>query len=71
MVDVARASDRIVQIGSQQRGMDPWPQFHRACELVRNGRVGALRRVEVGLPGDPSGPAAPPMPVPPNLNYDA
>jgi predicted dehydrogenase len=71
MADVARASDRIVQIGSQQRGMDPWPQFHRACELVRNGRVGALRRVEVGLPGDPSGPAAPPMPVPPNLNYDA
>ncbi|WP_019832769.1 Gfo/Idh/MocA family protein [Sphingomonas sp. PR090111-T3T-6A] len=71
MADVAKASDRIVQIGSQQRGMDPWPQFHRACELVRNGRVGTLRRVEVGLPGDPSGPAAPPMPVPPNLNYDA
>lgn len=71
MADVAKASDRILQIGSQQRGMDPWPQFHRACELVRNGRIGTLRRVEVGLPGDPSGPAAPPMPVPSNLNYDA
>jgi hypothetical protein len=38
---------------------------------VRNGRIGKLTRVEVGLPGDPSGPVAPPMPVPANLNYDA
>ncbi len=26
---------------------------------------------KIGLPGDPSGPEAPPMPVPANLNYDA
>ncbi len=71
MADAVKASGRIVQIGSQQRGADPWPQFRKACELVRNGRIGHLQRVEVGLPGDPSGPPAPPMPVPPNLNYDA
>lgn len=69
--DAVRATDRILQIGSQQRSDNPWPQFRRACELVRNGRIGALRHVEVGLPGDPSGPEAPPMPVPANLNYDA
>ncbi len=69
--DAVKASGRILQIGSQQRSDDPWPQFRRACELVRNGRIGALRHVEVGLPGDPSGPDAPPMPVPSNLNYDA
>jgi predicted dehydrogenase len=66
--NAVQATDRILQIGSQQRS---WKQFHRACELVRNGRIGDLKHVEIGLPGDPSGPDAPPMPVPPNLNYDA
>lgn len=71
MVRAVEASGRILQIGSQQRGQEPWPQFHRACELVRNGRIGTVRRVEVGLPGDPAGPPAPAMPIPTNLNYDA
>jgi len=71
MADAVAKSDRVLQIGSQQRSLDPWPQFHRACELVRNGRIGTLTHVEIGLPGDPSGPEAPPMPIPANLNYDA
>lgn len=71
MADAVAKTGRILQIGSQQRSLDPWPQFHRTCELVRNGRIGALRHVEIGLPGDPSGPDAPPMPIPKNLNYDA
>ena len=67
--DAVHRSGRIFQIGSQQRS---WPQgqFRRACELVRNGRIGELKTVEVGLPGDPSGPEEPVMPVPKNLNYD-
>lgn len=68
MSNVVTASKQILEIGSQQRS---WKQFHRACELVRNGRIGDLKHVEIGLPGDPSGPEAPPMPVPSNLNYDA
>jgi predicted dehydrogenase len=68
MADAVKASGRIFQIGSQQRS---WKQFHRACELVRNGRIGEIVHVEVGLPGDPAGPDAPEMPVPPNLDYDA
>ena len=71
MADAVAKSGKIVQIGSQQRGQDPWPQFHRACELVRNGRVGKLVHVEIGLPGDPSGPEAAAMPIPRNLDYDA
>jgi len=66
--NAVQASGRILQIGSQQRS---WKQFHRACELVRNGRIGQIKHVEIGLPGDPSGPDAPEMPVPPNLNYNA
>jgi predicted dehydrogenase len=68
MSNAVMASGQILQIGSQQRS---WKQFHRACELVRNGRIGEIKHVEIGLPGDPSGPDAPSMPIPPNLNYDA
>jgi predicted dehydrogenase len=71
MADEVKKSGRLLQIGSQQRSDKPWPQFRRACELVRNGRIGELKHVEIGLPGDPSGPEAPQQPVPPNLNYDA
>jgi predicted dehydrogenase len=71
MADAVAATGRILQIGSQQRSDKPWPQFRRACELVRNGRIGQLKHVEVGLPGDPSGPEAPRQPIPANLNYDA
>ncbi|GAA0533850.1 putative dehydrogenase [Rhizomicrobium palustre] len=71
MADEVKKTGKLLQIGSQQRSDDPWPQFRKACELVRNGRIGALKHVEIGLPGDPSGPEAPQQPVPPNLNYDA
>jgi predicted dehydrogenase len=68
--DAVHKSGRIFQIGSQQRS---WPQgqFRRAVELVRNGRIGELKTVEVGLPGDPAGQEEPTMPVPRNLNYEA
>jgi Oxidoreductase family, NAD-binding Rossmann fold/Oxidoreductase family, C-terminal alpha/beta domain len=65
--DAVHHSGRIFQIGSQQRSS---PQFRYAAELVRNGRIGKLQTVEVGLPGDPSGDLEPDMPVPKNLNYD-
>jgi hypothetical protein len=37
---------------------------------VRNGRIGKLHTVKIGLPGDPSGPPAPAMPVPKGFNFD-
>ncbi|MGP0064801.1 MAG: Gfo/Idh/MocA family protein, partial [Isosphaeraceae bacterium] len=37
----------VFQTGSQQRSDH---RFRRACELVRNGRIGDLRRVRVGMP---------------------
>ena len=58
---------RVLQVGSQQRSS---PQFRYAAELVRNGRVGRLKTVYVGLPSDPAGDEEPEMPVPRNLNYE-
>jgi myo-inositol 2-dehydrogenase / D-chiro-inositol 1-dehydrogenase len=65
--DVVRRKKVILQVGTQQRSS---AQFRVAAELVRNGRIGKLETVKIGLPGDPSGPEAPEMPVPKNLNYD-
>lgn len=65
--DTVHRSGQIFQIGSQQRSS---PQFRYAAELVRNGRIGELKTVEIGLPGDPSGDDEPRMPVPKNLDYD-
>ncbi len=65
--DLVRKQGVILQVGTQQRSS---PQFRIAAELVRNGRIGKLHTVKIGLPGDPSGPDAPAMPVPGNLNYD-
>jgi predicted dehydrogenase len=65
--DVVKRKGIILQVGTQQRSS---PQFRIAAELVRNGRIGKLHTVKIGLPGDPSGPPAPPMPVPSGFNYD-
>lgn len=65
--DLVRKQGVILQVGTQQRSM---PQFRIAAELVRNGRIGKLHTVKIGLPGDPSGPEAPEMPIPTNLNYN-
>lgn len=68
MVDAARKFNRVVQTGSQQRSD---PKFRLACELVRNGRIGKIERVLVGLPGvNFSGPAVPDSDPPPELDYE-
>ncbi len=67
LANVVKQKGTILQMGTQQRAM---PQFRIAAELVRNGRIGKLHTVKIGLPGDPSGPEATEMPVPKNLNYE-
>ncbi len=51
IVEAVLRYKRIWQTGSWQRSK---PQFHQACELVRNGRIGKVTKVEVGLPGGPN-----------------
>jgi hypothetical protein len=67
MSNVINRTGRILQIGTQQRSME---QFRLACEFVRNGRIGELKSIKVGLPIDPAGDVEPDMPVPANLNYE-
>jgi predicted dehydrogenase len=47
LCDAVKRYGRVWQTGSWQRSVE---DFHRACELVRNGRIGKVLRVEVGLP---------------------
>jgi predicted dehydrogenase len=57
-----------VQTGSQQRSAD---NFRRACELVRNGYLGKLETVLVGIPGpNHPGKPGPDSDPPPGLDYD-
>ncbi len=63
---------RVWQTGSWQRSVE---NFHRAAELVRNGRIGKVLRVEVGLPEghyDFAGTFGEEalVPAPPELDYD-
>ena len=61
----------ILQTGSQQRSERPWGSFRKASEAVRNGRIGQLRTIKIGIGLDqPSGKKPSPMPVPPNLDYE-
>lgn len=68
MVNAARENERIVQTGSQQRSSN---EFWKACTLVRNGAIGNVERVLVGIPGcnDP-GKLGPNTDPPANLDYD-
>lgn len=59
----------IFQTGSQQRSTG---NFHHAVELVRNGHIGSIKRVEVGLPAGYKEPRIPSIiePIPKTLDYD-
>ena len=65
--DIVHKQGVILQVGTQQRSST---QFRRAAELVRNGRIGKVHTVKIGLPGDPAGPLFEKMPVPAALNFD-
>jgi len=69
LADEVKRFGRIFQTGSQQRSGN---EFRFACELVRNGRIGKLHTMKVGIPGNNR--KCPPTweaePVPEGFDYD-
>jgi len=60
-------SNVVFQFGTQQRS---GRNFRFACELVRNGKIGQLKTILVGVPGSWTCPNQPEEPVPKELDYD-
>jgi len=67
MVNAVRRYGRIFQTGSMQRSDD---KFRFACELVRNGYIGEVKTVTVGIGGPPEDKPLPAEPVPDYLDWD-
>ena len=72
LVKAVRHYRRVLQTGSQQRSE---AKFLKACEYVRNGRIGKVKTVKVGLPGPNFTKKARQLTVPdsqppPELDYD-
>ncbi len=67
MVEAVKRNNIVWQTGSWQRSRRP---FLQACEIVRNGLIGEVHTVRVGLPtGNPCAPQ-PKMPIPEGFDYD-
>jgi predicted dehydrogenase len=62
---------RILQTGSQQRSEKPWQTFRIASEAVRNGRIGKLNTVKIGIGVDrPKGVKPAPETPPATFDYE-
>ncbi len=68
IVSAVKKNNIIWQTGSWQRSQ---ANFHHAVELVRNGRIGKIIHIEVGLPNGNKGIGTPPVKeVPAELNWE-
>jgi predicted dehydrogenase len=70
LVDVARKTKRIVQVGTQQRSME---MNRVACQLIRNGRLGKILEVRAVAYGGPEPSPAqgfPAEPIPNGLDWN-
>lgn len=68
LVSTVRKLGRVFQTSTEDRAVK---EYHRMAELVRNGRIGKLQRIEVILPKQPNGPGDPtPQPVPAELDWE-
>jgi len=67
LIKAVRSNKVVLQVGSQQRSDR---NFRWACELVRNGRIGKLQHILVGLPTGPREGPFKSQPVPEGLDWD-
>jgi predicted dehydrogenase len=67
VLQAVKQSKVVFQFGTQQRSGG---KFRFACELVRNGKIGQLKTILVGVPGSWTCPKQPTEPVPKELDYN-
>lgn len=67
LVAAVRDTGLTFLVGTQQRS---FRQFQQACELVRNGRLGNLKRIEITVPVNHSGGPFASQPVPDGLDWE-
>ena len=67
LIEAVKSSGRSFLVGTQQRS---YRQFQRACELVRNGRLGQLKKINISVPVNRSGGPFQSQTVPPSLDWD-
>ncbi len=67
LVSAVRKNKRVFQTGSQQRSS---PEFRVACELVRNGVIGKIARIETGFDGPGKWCDLPAEELEPGLDWD-
>ncbi|MCX5671363.1 MAG: Gfo/Idh/MocA family oxidoreductase [Planctomycetota bacterium] len=67
MVTATRRYGRVFQTGSQQRSS---AEFRKACELVRNGRIGKVLTVNVNVGGPSTERYYPEEPIPEGFDWE-
>ena len=67
LCDAVQRYGRVFLHGTHQRSFGP---FRRACEMALNGRIGKVHTIRVCERGSWADKVRPPVPVPPELDYD-
>jgi len=67
MVNAVRKYKRVFQTGSMQRSSE---EFHKACTLVRNGRIGKVQEVIVNIGGTSKPCDLPEQPIPEGMDWN-
>ncbi|QDT65837.1 Gfo/Idh/MocA family protein [Calycomorphotria hydatis] len=69
IIKVLEETNAVFQVGTQQR-TEMKQLFLKAIAIVRDGRIGKVKKVTCGLNGNPQCDPIPVAPVPANLNWD-
>jgi predicted dehydrogenase len=67
LADAVARGGKLFAVGLEDRAVI---YYHKLAEVVRNGGIGVLERIRVGLPMKPTFPLVAPAPVPADLDYE-